>query len=99
MFLSYTAGMAVVLMSIASGAALLKGIVVEWFRGGLPYVHRIGAILLVLAGAYLIWYQGRYLPLVAAGCRLRANHPWRHSPIGRALYRSYKNAKIELHPY
>lgn len=67
MFLSYASGMAVVLMSVAVGAALLKGSVAEWFRGWLPYVHRAGAILLVLAGAYLIWYQGRYLPLILAG--------------------------------
>jgi cytochrome c biogenesis protein CcdA len=67
MFLSYAAGMAVVLMSVAVGAALLKGTVAEWFRGLLPYVHRIGAVLLVLAGAYLILYQGRYLPLILAG--------------------------------
>ena len=67
MFLSYAAGMAVVLMSVAVGAALLKGSIVEWFRGLLPYVHRIGAVLLVLAGTYLIWYQSRYLPLILAG--------------------------------
>ena len=67
MFLSYAAGMAVVLMSVAIGAALLKGTIMEWFSGLLPYVNRIGAVMLILAGAYLIWFQGRYLPLVLAG--------------------------------
>ncbi len=67
MFLSYAAGMATVLMGVALGAALAKGAVAEWFRQLLPYVHRLGAILLVLAGLYLIWYQGRYLTLVFAG--------------------------------
>ena len=67
MFLSYAIGMSVVLMSVALGAALLKGTITEWFRGLLPYVHRIGAVLLILAGVYLIWYQGRYLPLILAG--------------------------------
>jgi cytochrome c biogenesis protein CcdA len=67
MFFSYAAGMATVLMSVALGAALLKGAVAQWFRKLLPYVHRLGAGLLVLAGLYLIWYQGRYLPLVFAG--------------------------------
>jgi len=67
MFLSYAAGMATVLMSVALGAALLKSAVAQWFRKLLPYVHRLGAGLLVLAGLYLIWYQGRYLPLVFAG--------------------------------
>lgn len=67
MFMSYAAGIAVVLMSSAVGAALLKGSVAKWFRGLLPYVHRIGAVLLVLAGVYLIWYQGRNLPLILTG--------------------------------
>jgi cytochrome c-type biogenesis protein len=64
MFGSYAGGMAVVLMSVAVGAALLKGSVAMWFRSLLPHVHRLGAGLLVLAGLYLIWYQGRYLPFV-----------------------------------
>ena len=67
MFLSYAAGMAVVLITIAIAAALLKGTVIEWFQGLLPYVHRVGAALLVLSGVYLIWYQGRYLHLILAG--------------------------------
>jgi len=56
-----------VLMSVALGAALVKGAVAQGFKKLLPYVHRLGAGLLVLAGLYLIWYQGRYLPLVFAG--------------------------------
>lgn len=67
MFLSYAAGMAVVLMAVALSAALLKGAVIEWFRSLLPYVNRIGAAALILAGLYLVWYQGRYLSLIAAG--------------------------------
>ncbi len=67
MFGTYAAGMATVLMSVALSAALLKGTVSLWFRRLLPYVHRLGALLLVLAGLYLIWYQGRFLPLIIAG--------------------------------
>ena len=67
MFAAYAAGMGVVLMSVAVGAALLKASVAEWFKGWLPYVHRFGAIMLIAAGLYLIWFQGRYLPLIAAG--------------------------------
>lgn len=67
MFFTYAAGMATVLMSVALGAAMLKGAVAQWFKRLLPYVHRLGAGLLVLAGLYLIWYQGRYLPLVFSG--------------------------------
>ena len=67
MFFSYAAGMATVLMSVALGAALLKGAVAQWFQPLVPYVHRLGAGLLVLAGLYLIWYQGRYLSLILSG--------------------------------
>ena len=67
MFGAYAAGMATVLMSVALSAALVKGAVTQWFHKLLPYVHGLGGGLLVLAGLYLIWYQGRYLPLVFAG--------------------------------
>jgi cytochrome c biogenesis protein CcdA len=67
MFLTYGLGMAIVLMGVAIGAALFKGSVSEWFRGVLPYVNRVGAALLIVAGLYLLWYQGRYLPLIVAG--------------------------------
>lgn len=67
MFGSYGIGMATVLMSVALGAALFKGVVAQWFQRLLPYMHTLGALLLVVAGIYLIWYQGRYLPLILAG--------------------------------
>ena len=67
MFGVYAAGMASVLMAVALSMALLKGAVTQWFRNLLPYVHRLSAIMLILAGVYLIWYQGRYLPFVLAG--------------------------------
>jgi cytochrome c-type biogenesis protein len=63
MFAAYAAGMATVLMSVALGAALFKDAVAQWFRRFMPYVHRLGAILLIGAGLYLIWYQGRFLSL------------------------------------
>jgi cytochrome c-type biogenesis protein len=61
MSFSYAAGMAVVFMAVSLSAALVKGAVTESLRGVLPYVHRIGAVMLILAGLYLIWYQGRNL--------------------------------------
>ncbi len=67
MFAAYGAGMATVLMSVAIGAALFKGIVLQWFRKILPYVHTIGAVMLIAAGVYLIWFQARYLPYILAG--------------------------------
>jgi cytochrome c biogenesis protein CcdA len=66
MFSSYALGMAVVLMSVTLGAALFKGIVAQWFSRLLPYMNTIGAVLLIVAGLYLIWFQGRYLPLIMA---------------------------------
>ena len=62
MFASFGAGMAVVLMAVVISIALVKGAIVEKLQSMLPYVYRFGAALLILAGAYLIWYQGRYLP-------------------------------------
>jgi cytochrome c-type biogenesis protein len=67
MFTAYGLGMAVVLMSVVMGAALFKGVVAQWFRKVLPYVHTVGAVMLIIAGVYLIWFQGRYLPLILAG--------------------------------
>ncbi len=67
MFSAYALGMATVLISVAVGTALLKGAVAQWFRKVLPYVYRLSAGMLILAGLYLIWYQGRYLPLVLGG--------------------------------
>ncbi len=64
MFGSFAAGMAVVLMAVVISIALVKGTIVQQVRTVLPYVNRFGAALLVLAGAYLIWYQVRYLPLL-----------------------------------
>jgi cytochrome c biogenesis protein CcdA len=67
MFAGYAAGMGSVLMAVALGAALLKGTIIQWFQRFLPYTYRLGALLLIAAGAYLIWFQGRYLPLILAG--------------------------------
>jgi len=67
MFAAYGAGMATVLMSVAIGTALFKGIAQQWFRRILPYVHTIGAVMLIIAGTYLIWFQARYLPYILAG--------------------------------
>lgn len=63
---AYVTGMASVLMAVALSVALLKGAVARWFRALLPYVNRIGAILLIMAGVYLAWYQTQYLPLFLA---------------------------------
>ncbi len=67
MFIAFGAGMSIVLMSLVVSLALFKQGIVQKARTLLPYVHRIGAALLVLAGLYLLWYQGRYLPVILGG--------------------------------
>jgi len=66
-FVAYGAGMALVLMSLAVSLALFQQGIAQRARRLLPYVHRLGAGLLVVAGLYLLWYQGRYLPLILGG--------------------------------
>ncbi|MFQ5893527.1 MAG: cytochrome c biogenesis protein CcdA, partial [Nitrospinota bacterium] len=54
---SYGLGMAVVLIVLTLGMALFKeGIIVSRLRGVLPYVGRAAAVLLVLAGSYIVYY-------------------------------------------
>lgn len=61
-FISYAAGMGIVLMAVSIGAAAFKGAVVARLRLLLPYVTRLSALLLILAGGYLIYRQ---LPALA----------------------------------
>ena len=63
---AYTAGMASVLMAIAMSMAIFKGAVAKRFSKFLPYVNRLGAVLLILAGIYVVWYQTDYLSLILA---------------------------------
>ncbi len=66
-FAAYGAGMALVLTGLAVSLALFQQGLAQRARRLLPHVHRLGAALLVLAGLYLLWYQGRYLPLILGG--------------------------------
>jgi cytochrome c biogenesis protein CcdA len=59
-FISYTLGMAAVLIAVTVGAAIFRGSVAQWLRGALPYVHRVSALFLVGAGGYLIYYWVYY---------------------------------------
>ena len=53
MFGGYALGITVILMGVALGAALLKGAIAQWYRKLLPYVYRLSAVMLIVAGAYL----------------------------------------------
>lgn len=63
-FLVYGLGMAVVLLALTLAIALARQGLVRTLRGALPYVSRVAGGLLVLAGAYMVyfgWYELRVL--------------------------------------
>jgi cytochrome c-type biogenesis protein len=55
-FLGYGLGMAAVLVALTVALALFKEGLLKWLRGALPYVQTASAILLILAGAYVVFY-------------------------------------------
>jgi len=55
LFVAYSLGMGLVLTAVALGAALFRGVVSTTLRRVLPYVQQVSALLLVVAGAYLLW--------------------------------------------
>jgi cytochrome c biogenesis protein CcdA len=56
-FLSYALGMGTALIALTISTALFKGMLTRWLRHALPYVERASAMLLVVAGVYLVSYQ------------------------------------------
>jgi cytochrome c biogenesis protein CcdA len=63
LFVAYSLGMGLVLTAVALGSALFRGIVARSLRRVLPYVQQVSALLLVVAGIYLLWTD---LPRVLA---------------------------------
>jgi cytochrome c biogenesis protein CcdA len=55
-FLSFGLGMAAVLMVLTLALAFFKQGLLKWLRAAVPYVRLASAVLLVLAGAYIIYY-------------------------------------------
>ena len=55
LFVAYSLGMGLVLTAVALGAALFRGVVSTALRRVLPYVQQVSALLLVVAGGYLLW--------------------------------------------
>jgi cytochrome c-type biogenesis protein len=64
-FLSYGLGMTSVLLILTLALALFKGGVISRLRSVTPYVQPISAVLLVLAGVYIIFYW--WPVLISAG--------------------------------
>jgi len=55
-FVGYAAGMSTLIFAVSIGAALFRRMVFTWLRSLRPYIHRISAMFLLGAGAYLIYY-------------------------------------------
>jgi cytochrome c-type biogenesis protein len=55
-FVGYGLGMASVLVSLTLALAFFKEGLVKWLRGALSYVQTASAVLLILAGAYVVFY-------------------------------------------
>jgi cytochrome c biogenesis protein CcdA len=55
-FISYGLGMGAILIAVTVGAALFRGVVTKGLRTAMPYVHRMSALFLAGAGAYLVYY-------------------------------------------
>ncbi|MGD1994574.1 MAG: cytochrome c biogenesis protein CcdA [Anaerolineae bacterium] len=55
-FLGYALGMGAIILVVTVGAALFRRAIARWLRHLTPYVHRLSAMFLVGAGAYLIFY-------------------------------------------
>lgn len=59
-FLGYSSGMALVVVGLTLATALLKGALVQQMRRVLPYVNRLSGLLLLAAGAYIVYFQVRF---------------------------------------
>ena len=56
-FILYGLGMGSVILSLTIGMALFKGIAGSLFRKALPYMGTVSAVLLLLTGTFLVYYQ------------------------------------------
>lgn len=55
-FFGFALGMATVLMALTLALAFFKQGLAKWLRGAVSYVRLASAVLLVVAGAYIIFY-------------------------------------------
>ena len=55
-FLLFALGMGLVIILLTIGIALFKESMVRWLRKAMPYIQPVGAWLMVLAGAYIVFY-------------------------------------------
>ena len=55
-FVLYALGMGLVIMFLTVGMALFKGAIVGVLRRVLPYIQTISAVLMLVAGSYIVYY-------------------------------------------
>lgn len=55
-FVLYGAGMGLMITLLTVAVALFKGAIIGRVRGALPYVQPVSAVLMVVAGAYIVFY-------------------------------------------
>ena len=55
-FFLYALGMGTVIMALTLGMAFFKGAMVSAMRKALPYIQPVGSWLMVVAGAYIVFY-------------------------------------------
>ena len=55
-FVGYALGMGTIVVTVSVGAALFRRTVFKWLRLLRPYIHRLSAMFLIGAGAYLVYY-------------------------------------------
>jgi cytochrome c biogenesis protein CcdA len=55
-FIGYALGMGAVLVAVTLGTVLFRHATLGWMQRLTPHVHRLGAMFLMGAGAYLIYY-------------------------------------------
>ena len=55
-FVSYALGMGLIILALTVSLAVFKGAVVSKLQQALPYVERISAFLLIVAGMYIVYY-------------------------------------------
>ena len=55
-FIGYALGMGAIIFLVTIGAALFRRAMGRWMRLVTPYIHRVSAMFLIGAGAYLLYY-------------------------------------------
>ena len=66
-YIAYAAGITLVVGALAVGVAVSSSALIDRMRRVLPYVSRIGGVVMVLVGLYVAWYGWFELRLFAGG--------------------------------